>query len=161
MPQPQLSTRQTATLARLRQISRLLDNAVPIPGVGYRVGLDPLIGLIPGGGDLITGIISVYIVIEAARFGVPATTLGRMGFNILMDVLSGTIPVVGDFFDIAWKANAQNMALLERYVMDPVPSGIADRIFAVVLIAVLLAIVVAVAGFSVWIVSWFLRIAGR
>ncbi|MEM8806203.1 MAG: DUF4112 domain-containing protein [Cyanobacteria bacterium P01_G01_bin.38] len=160
MSRPPLSTRQTTTLTRLRQISRLLDNAVPIPGVGYRVGLDPLIGLLPGGGDLLTGLISVYIVIEAARFGVPAATLGRMGFNILMDVLSGTIPVVGDFFDIAWKANAQNMALLERHVRDPVPSGAADRLFAIALITALLVLVVSVAAFSVWVVRWFLRIAG-
>ncbi|MEM9907384.1 MAG: DUF4112 domain-containing protein [Cyanobacteria bacterium P01_D01_bin.44] len=160
MSRPPLSTHQTTTLSRLRQISRLLDNAVPIPGVGYRVGLDPLIGLLPGGGDLLTGLISVYIVIEAARFGVPAATLGRMGFNILMDVLSGTVPVVGDFFDIAWKANAQNMALLERHVQDPVPSGVADRLFAIALITALLVLVISVAAFSVWVVRWFLRIVG-
>ncbi|MEO1401244.1 MAG: DUF4112 domain-containing protein [Cyanobacteria bacterium J06635_1] len=160
MSRPPLSTRQSTTLTRLRQISRLLDNAVPIPGVGYRVGLDPLIGLLPGGGDLLTGLISVYIVIEAARFGVPAATLGRMGFNILMDVLSGTVPVVGDFFDIAWKANAQNLALLERHVEDPVPSGAADRLFAIVLITVLVALVIAVAGFSVWVVRLILRLRG-
>ncbi|MEO1182651.1 MAG: DUF4112 domain-containing protein, partial [Cyanobacteria bacterium J06636_28] len=76
-----------AALQRLRNLSHVLDNAIAIPGLGYRVGLDPLIGLLPGGGDLIAGLISIYVIAEAARMGVPAATLGRMGFNILTEVL--------------------------------------------------------------------------
>jgi hypothetical protein len=149
-----LSAQRADVLTRLRYLSHLLDNAVPIPGLGYRVGLDPLIGLVPGGGDLFTGLISVYIVAEAARFGVPAATLGRMGFNILLEVLAGTMPMVGDLFDVTWKANAQNVRLLERHLQAPVPSRRADKIFAVILIAGLLAVIVAIATLSLWIVRW-------
>ena len=158
MPQLNLSVRQANALARLRQISHLLDNAVPIPGIGYRVGLDPLIGLLPGGGDLLAGAISLYIVLEAARFGVPAATLGRMGFNILLEVIAGSIPMMGDLFDVVWKANVKNVALLERHIQAPRPSGIADRLFAIVLIAVLLMVIVAVASISIWVLHWLLQL---
>ncbi|MEL7502983.1 MAG: DUF4112 domain-containing protein [Cyanobacteria bacterium J06554_6] len=142
-------------LSRLRRLSHVLDNAIPIPGIG-RIGLDPIIGLLPGGGDLLTGAISVYVVFEAARLGVPAATLGRMGWNILLDVLSGTIPLVGDLFDMAWKANVQNVALLERHIESPRESGMADKVFAFILIAFLLLLIGSVASLSVIVVRWLL-----
>lgn len=90
-----------ASLKRLRQISHVLDKAIPVPGTKVRIGLDPILGLLPGGGDVLTGLMSVYIVFEGARMGVPAATLGRMGTNIVLDVLTGTVPVLGDLFDVA------------------------------------------------------------
>lgn len=140
-----------ATLKRLRQMSHLLDNAIPIPGAGVRVGLDPILGLVPGGGDVVTGLLSVYIVFEAARMGLPAATIGRMGFNILLDVLSGTVPVLGDLFDVTWKANSQNVALLEKHIASPKPSRAADRLLAFVVIVGLLALVLGMASLSVWV----------
>lgn len=145
-------------LQRLRGISHILDNAIAIPGLGYRVGLDPLIGLLPGGGDLMTGLISVYIVAEAARLGTPAATLGRMGLNILLELLVGTVPMVGDLFDVVWKANAQNVALLERHIRSPRPSGRLDKVFAIILITVLLALVIGIATLSIMIVRWLLQL---
>lgn len=155
---PRLSVQRTAALSRLRRISHLLDNAVQIPGVEYRVGIDPLIGLLPGGGDLITGFIAVYIIAESTRMGVPAATLGRMGLNVLIDVLSGTIPMIGDLFDVAWKSNSKNVALLEQHLENPRPSGLADKIFAFVLITVLLAVVLTIASVSFLIVRWVLSL---
>ena len=141
-----------ASLKRLRQMSHLLDNAIPIPGSGVRVGLDPILGLVPGGGDVVTGLLSVYIVYEAAKMGLPAATLGRMGGNILLDVLSGTVPVVGDLFDVTWKANSQNVALLEKHMANPVPSKAADKLLAMGVIVALLVLVLGMAVCSVWLV---------
>ena len=146
------------TLRRLRGLSHVLDNAIAIPGLGYRIGLDPFLGLLPGGGDLLAGLVSMYIVIEAARLGVPAVTLGRMGFNILTEVVIGTVPVVGDLFDVAWKANARNVALLERHIRQPIPSRQADKLLASLLIAGLLALVLGAATLSLLFVRWVLQL---
>ena len=151
----------SASLKRLRQISHLLDNAIALPGTDFRIGLDPILGILPGGGDVITGLMSVYIVFEGARMGLPATTLGRMGFNILLDTLTGTIPIIGDFFDITWKANSLNVALLEKHMADPEPSRAADRLFAVVVVVGLLALVLGAATLSVWVLVQLARLAQR
>lgn len=100
-------------LSRVRQLARLLDSSIRLPG-GYRIGLDGLIGLIPGIGDAAAASISAYIVIQAARMGAPTTMLIRMMGNILLELLVGIVPVLGDLFDFAWKANNRNVALLER-----------------------------------------------
>jgi hypothetical protein len=142
-----------ASLKRLQQMSHILDKAIAIPGSNIRVGLDPIIGLLPGGGDVITGLLSVYIVFEGARMGLPAPTLGRMGFNIVLDVLSGMVPVLGDLFDVGWKANSQNVALIEKHVAAPEPSRTADKVFAFLVIAALIALVIGVATLSVWVIS--------
>ena len=155
-PNPRTSAAQAATQQRLSALSHLLDNAIPIPGLGYRIGLDPLLGLFPGGGDLLAGLLSAYIVIEAARLGTPAASLTRMVFNILLEVLVGTVPMLGDLFDVAWKANAQNVALLEAHIQNPQPSRRADKLFVILLIAGLLAIIIGVATFSLWLLRWVL-----
>lgn len=149
------------SLNRLRQISHVLDNAIPIPGLGTRVGLDPILGLLPGGGDVLTGLVSVYIVFEAAKMGLPAQTLGRMGFNILLDVLSGTVPVLGDLFDVTWKANSQNVALIEKHVASPEPSRAADKLFAIAIIILLVALVLGMAALSLWVVTRLIGLIAR
>lgn len=136
----------------------MLDNAISIPGLGYRIGLDPLIGLLPGGGDLMTGLISIYIVAEAARLGVPAATLGRMGVNILLELIVGTLPMVGDLFDVVWKANAQNVALLENHIRYPRPGRRVDRVFAILLITGLLVLMLGVASLSILIVQQVIQL---
>ena len=157
----QSSTLQSPVgLRRLRQISHILDNAIPIPGTSARIGLDPILGLLPGAGDTLTGLMSVYIVFEAARMGVPAATLGRMGVNILFDLLTGTVPVLGDLVDVTWKANSKNVALLEKHVSDPIPSRAADKVFAIALIIILLIVVVGIASLSVWIVAQAITLIG-
>lgn len=108
--------KQIARINRLRRISRVLDNAIAIPGTKISFGLDPILGLLPGGGDTITGGLSAYIVIEAARMGIPRKVLGQMVVNILLDSFAGTIPVLGDLFDVGWKSNVKNIQLLERHL---------------------------------------------
>lgn len=102
-------------LERIRRLVRLLDEAFRIPGTNYRVGLDGLIGLVPVAGDLITGGLALWIIREAAEMGVPRRTLMRMFWNVGVDVTAGFVPAVGDLFDIAWKANVKNLALLEKH----------------------------------------------
>jgi len=146
-----MSSKGISSLKRLRQLSYVLDNAVGIPGTEFRFGLDPVLGLI--GGDVATGLVSVYIVYEAMRMGLPAATIGRMGFNIVVDTLTGLVPLLGDLFDVGWKANSQNVALIEKHVASPAPSRAADKIFAVVVIVALLALVIGMAALSLWIIG--------
>jgi hypothetical protein len=97
---------------RLQRLAHLLDDRFRIPGTRYRIGLDGLIGLVPGIGDAVTTLLALYIVLEARRHGVPLRKLGRMGVNVGIDALVGAVPLVGDLFDVAWKANRRNLELL-------------------------------------------------
>ena len=101
-----------AAVRRMLIVASVLDEGVRVPGIGYRIGIDPLLGVLPGAGDVLSGGISLYIVVEAARLGVPHATLLKLIANIALDVAVGTIPVVGDVFDIFWKANKRNFKLV-------------------------------------------------
>lgn len=103
-------------LARLDGLARLLDDWVRIPLTPWRIGLDGLIGLIPGLGDVLTGAVSAWILLEAWRLDAPRPLIGRMVVNVLIDILVGTVPVGGDLFDIAWKANRRNVRLLQDHL---------------------------------------------
>ena len=100
-------------MERVRAISRLLDEAIEIPGLNYRIGLDPILGILPVGGDAVSAAISLYIVAEGARMGASQDTLLKMLFNIGVDTVVGSIPVLGTIVDAVWKANERNVALLE------------------------------------------------
>ena len=100
-------------LDRLRRMARMLDSAITLPG-GFRIGLDGLVGLIPGIGDAIGATAATYIVIRAAQMGASTTTLIRMMWNIVLETLVGAVPILGDLFDFAWKANNRNIRLLEK-----------------------------------------------
>ena len=104
------------TLKQLRSLTHTLDNAFEIPGVGYRVGWDAIIGLIPGIGDAIMLVPSGYIVYQAYRLGAPRSTLTRMVFNIGLETLAGSVPLIGDLFDATWKSNVRNLYLLEQHL---------------------------------------------
>ena len=140
----------------LRRLSQLLDNAIAIPGTKYRLGLDPILGLIPGGGDTIAGALGAYIIIEAARMGIPRKVLWQMVGNILFDTVVGTVPVFGDLFDIAWKANVKNMTLLESNlsVAQQEQNRQGDLMFLIGLTAVLLIIVVGFTALTFALILW-------
>lgn len=101
-------------LVRLRRAAWLLDRSIPIGG-GYRIGLDPLIGLIPGAGDWIGAVFSFYLIYEAARLGLPFAALARMAANVALESLVGMVPMIGDFFDFVWQANIRNLHIVERH----------------------------------------------
>ncbi len=149
-PASEVRTVDTRSLDRLRRLGYLLDNSIPIPGTGFRFGLDAIIGLVPGVGDLASGALALYIVLEAARLGVPRPLLLRMGWNVAADTLVGSVPLLGDLFDAGYKANLRNIALLQRHVEQPGTSRKASRRFAALLVGGLLlllaAVVAAVAG---------------
>ncbi|MBD1866027.1 DUF4112 domain-containing protein [Cyanobacteria bacterium FACHB-471] len=149
---PSVVNSRNTSLQRLRQLSHVLDNAIPIPGTGYRIGLDPLLGLLPGAGDTVAGALSAYIVVEAARMGVPRETLLRMASNIVLEVVLGSVPMLGDVFDATWKANARNIALLETHVDMPQSNRGSDRKFLILLILGLAVVIIGFATFSVLLV---------
>ncbi|MEG4074904.1 DUF4112 domain-containing protein [Microcoleus sp. Pol14C2] len=156
------SPSQVASLRRLRRISNLLDNAIPIPGTKYRIGLDPILGLIPGGGDLISSIFAGYVVFKSAQMGVPQETLVQMAANIVFDTVAGTVPVAGDLLDVAWKANVKNIELLDAHLGSPEQGKKADWLFVAVLLLGLMLIVGGVIFLSVMLFGWLFQvIAGR
>jgi hypothetical protein len=102
--------------ARIARVARLLDSAFVVPGTNLRIGLDPLIGLVPGAGDAVTTAMSAYIVYEAYRAGLPPMAVLRMIVNILIDFVIGAVPVLGDFGNIFWRANRRNLAIFDAFL---------------------------------------------
>lgn len=111
-PLASLNRDHATTLGRLRWLADLFDDRFRLPGTGRRFGLDGLLGLIPGVGDAATGAVSLYLAAEAWRFGMPLTTILRMCANVAVDVALGAVPLIGDLFDFAWKANQKNVRLV-------------------------------------------------
>lgn len=141
----------SAARRRLARVAWLLDSSIPIPFIKFRIGLDALLGLIPGIGDLLGVVMSSFIVREAARLGAPPALLTRMTFNVALEGIVGMVPLLGDIFDAAWKANKRNVALLEAHLENPQRSARASRWFVILLMLGLIAFMVllAVAGFMV------------
>jgi hypothetical protein len=137
-------------LAGARTIARLLDSAVGVPGTGIRFGLDALLGVVPGIGDLAGMVLSGYLVLLGARLGVSRAVLLRMLANVAIDTVGGTVPVIGDLFDVAWKSNMRNVTLLERAIGAPAASR---RASGLTVVGILLGLVLlAAAGIAVAIV---------
>jgi Domain of unknown function (DUF4112) len=110
-----------ATLDRIRKFSRLMDTAFRIPGTPFRFGWDPIIGLIPGLGDVIDTVFSAYLIFLAARFSLPKGVLGWMVFNVGLEAIVGSVPLIGDLFDAYYKSNIRNLALLEQHLQVAEP----------------------------------------
>ena len=130
----------------LERLAWLLDSAFVVPGTRFRVGLDALIGLVPGVGDLVGAALSAYIVAAAARRGLPRSVLLRMALNVGLEALVGIVPIVGDLFDAAWKANQRNVALLRQYAAVPRRARAQSRL---VVAGWLLAIIAVLAGAAI------------
>ena len=107
-----------ARIVRLRRLAWLIDGAFGLPGTRFRFGLNSVIGLLPIGGDAVLGAISLYIVYEAARLGLPRSKLARMLANVGIEVIGGSVPILGDLFDMALKANLRNLAIIDDHVRD-------------------------------------------
>lgn len=101
--------------ARLGRLARVLDSSMRVPGTRFRFGLDAVIGLIPGVGDAAGTLLSSYIVLEAARAGAPKHVLVRMATHVVVESVVGVVPILGDLFDVAWKANERNVRLLREW----------------------------------------------
>lgn len=112
------SPREEAALRRARTLSTLLDDAIRVPGTDARVGLDPIVGVLPVGGDAVAAALSLYPILEAYRFDVPRRTLAKMLVLVAIDAVVGSVPVLGTVFDAFWKANKWNVRTLERHLAD-------------------------------------------
>jgi Domain of unknown function (DUF4112) len=138
-PRP-LTEGQEQRLKALRHISRLLDSAFVVPGTEFRIGLDPILGLVPGLGDLTSPLFAMALLWQSRDLGIPRVVQLRMIFNVAIDALVGLLPVAGDFFDFAWKANDRNLALLERYAYEHRRPSAGDWLFVISLLVLLLLI---------------------
>ena len=109
------SERFHAAERRIERVTHALDELVGIPGTPVKVGLDPIVGLIPVVGDVISGIVGAWVIAEAARFGIPRIVLARMTVNLVVDLAIGLIPFLGDIYDFAFRSNSRNLALFRRH----------------------------------------------
>lgn len=155
---------QVSTEKSLDHLTWLMDDLFRVPVLGWRIGLDPLIGLIPGLGDTATSLVSFYLLAAAVRYRVPKITLLRMGLNYGIDYAVGSIPFVGDLFDAWWKSNHKNLDLLkERATVsaDEARAGRAsDWLFVGAIIIGLIILLVASAGVSLYLAYKLFELLG-
>lgn len=140
-------------LVALRKWAVFLDSAFQVPGTRFRFGLDPIVGLLPGAGDLVTGFFSVMILLHSVRLRIPKVVIARMMVNIGLDLLTGAVPLLGDLFDAAFKANLRNLALLERHARPGVPPERSDYVFVGVCVAVLVLLAAVPLAIAWWVLS--------
>jgi hypothetical protein len=131
--------------ARIRRVTDVLDELVPIPGTGQRFGLDPLVGLIPVVGDVVGALVGLWVIGEATRFGVPRIVVARMTVNLLVDLAIGIIPFIGDLFDIVSRSNSKNLELFRTHALDPDASTAGHQAFFV-------GVILVVVG-AIWLVT--------
>lgn len=141
------------TLAALRKWSVLLDSAFRVPGTSLTFGLDPLLGLIPGLGDLAAPAFTALLLLHAVRMRIPKIIQLRMLLNAAIDLAIGLVPLVGDLFDAGWKANVRNLALLERYARPGTKPGPGDWAFVLVVLALLALAALMPILFLAWLLS--------
>lgn len=142
----------------LERLAWLLDSSIRLPG-GYRIGLDGLLGLIPGFGDAAGALLSLYIVVRASRFGLPRSVLARMLLNVGAEAVVGAVPVLGDLFDFAFKANQRNVALLRRFAAEPTRERRVTRLMLAGAVLFLVVLATAVIALGVALAQWLAGLA--
>ena len=141
----------------LRQWARIFDSQFRIPGTDIRFGIDPLLGFIPGIGDLASPLLSMFMVWHGFKLRVPKVVLARMVLNALIDAVAGVVPVAGDLFDFGWKATQWNLALLEKHAMPGQPPTRGDYAFVIACCAILAAAAILPIVLLFWLGSWIGR----
>ncbi len=144
----------------LEALARWMDDVFRVPGLGARFGLDALLGLVPGLGDTATSLVSFYMLVAAVRYRVPKVTIARMALNVALDYAVGAVPVVGDAFDLWWKANRRNLELLRRHAAVPSErrASFGDWLFVGVIIAALAALLVGSLALAAWLAGGLWRL---
>ena len=157
--QPAWNKKDVGQLAQA--LAQILDSSLTIPGTSIRIGLDPLLGLIPGIGDLISNAIGSSLLFLATKAGVPRIVILRMSLNIVINMVLGAIPVIGDLFSIWFKSNLQNAQLLHRHCQttDPVTTLI-DWVYVSSIVIGMLLLLVTTCAFLFWLGSSLLRLLG-
>jgi hypothetical protein len=136
----QAKSYQASAISNIEALAKLMDSQFTIPGTQIRFGLDAIIGLVPGAGDFATFLISGYMVMILAKNGASGFVLARMTFNILIDALIGSIPILGDLFDVAFRANQRNMKLMREHYIEGRHKGGAWKLVLPLMLSVLLVI---------------------
>jgi len=134
-----------------------LDAGIRVPGTNLRFGLDPILGLIPGAGDAAGAVLAGWILVEAIRLGASRATVIRIAGNVALDALLGAVPLIGDIFDFAWKANLRNVALLERHLATPRQAERADRSFVLLVLCGVLAMALGLLVLGIVVTRWVFR----
>jgi hypothetical protein len=137
-----------------------LDAGIRIPGTNLRFGLDPILGLIPGGGDAAGAVLAGWILVEAVRMGASRATVLRIAGNVALDAAVGAVPFIGDIFDFAWKANLRNVALLDRHLAAPDRAARADRSFNVLVLCGVCVMVLGLLALGIVLTRWAFRALG-
>lgn len=153
------STDKEKSRKKLERLAWYLDSSIKVPGLNARFGLDGLLGLIPGVGDTLGAFVSSVVISEAARMGAPKVLLLKMAFNVALDALVGTVPVLGDLFDFAWKANQRNVQLLNSYLDNPRETVVASRLFVWGLVVVLVGVVLSIGMLGFFLLRALLTLA--
>lgn len=151
------SQRSLTVPKQLETLAHALDGMFRVPGTTWRFGLDALVGLIPGVGDALTAVASYSLLFAALRYRVPKVVILRMALNLGIDYVVGSIPVLGDLFDFAWKANSKNLELLRRHGNEAKPARAGDWLFVVGIVVGLVALLIA----SITVAIWLLASIGR
>jgi len=148
---------RAGALAELEALAWVLDNSIPVPGTGgRRFGMDAIIGLVPIAGDLVSGVIGLYLIFRGSRLGVPKIVLARMLTNTAVDLAVGVIPFIGDAFDFWFKANTRNLNLMRKRLVDPDASTRDDWLVMAGLVAAVVGTILLVGWFIAQLVSAFL-----
>jgi hypothetical protein len=149
---------RTRSLAEVEALAWLLDNSIPVPGTGgRRFGVDAVIGLVPGIGDIVSGALGLIVVWRGSRMGLPRIVVGRMLLNTLLDIAVGAIPILGDAFDLWFKASTRNLGLMRRHLERPDTSTRDDWLAVLLMLAAVIGIIVAIGWL---IVSLLAAVAG-
>jgi hypothetical protein len=140
-------------LEALRALRGWLDEAFRVPGTSIRFGWDPIIGLVPWVGDLLTAVLSLAIITQAHRMRLPRVVQLRMLLNVVIDVIVGAVPFVGDVADVFWKSSSKNMALLERHADEVRPATAGDWLFVTAIVSAVIAVALVPLFVMYWLVS--------
>ena len=152
-PDDERQRRLERTRRELGALAWILDAAFRVPGTNIRFGLEPIIGLIPGVGDVASGAVGAYLVLRAVRFGLPRVVVARMIANTLLDVTVGAVPLLGDAFDFIYKSNTRNARLFERYATDPGQGTRGSWIWFAVLAVVFVGVILAALAAAAWLIG--------
>jgi uncharacterized protein DUF4112 len=152
--------RSAPSFAAVSRLAYWLDAGIRIPGTNLRFGLDPILGLIPGAGDAAGAVLAGWILVVAIRLGASRATVVRIAGNIALDAAVGAVPLLGDIFDFAWKANLRNVALLERHLTAPDHAERADRSFVWLVFGSVFALVFGLLVLGILLTRWVFRALG-
>lgn len=149
--------RFAAAERRIGRMTHLLDELIEVPGTSIKVGLDPVIGLIPVAGDALSALAGGWVILEASRFGLPRVILARMVVNLALDLGIGAIPLLGDAYDLVFRSNSRNLDLFRKHALDPAASTRGEQALFIglglLIVGIVWLVVMAMSAFIGWLGS--------